>query len=82
MMQKHIPLALALVVITVAVDAQQPPQAPPGQGRGGRGGGMRGAEPLAADDQRGFESIFDGKTLNGWDGDPAFWSVANGAIVG
>jgi hypothetical protein len=27
-------------------------------------------------------SIFDGKTLKGWDGDPAFWRVENGAIVG
>jgi len=27
-------------------------------------------------------SLFDGKTLNGWDGDPAFWRVENGAIVG
>src|SRR5579859_7628122 len=26
--------------------------------------------------------IFDGKTLQGWDGDPAFWRVENGAIVG
>jgi hypothetical protein len=26
--------------------------------------------------------IFDGKTLKGWDGDPAFWRVENGAIVG
>jgi 3-keto-disaccharide hydrolase len=26
--------------------------------------------------------IFDGKTLRGWDGDPAFWRVENGAIVG
>ena len=26
--------------------------------------------------------IFDGKTLNGWDGDPRFWRVENGEIVG
>ena len=30
----------------------------------------------------GFESIFDGKTLANWDGDPKFWRVENGAIVG
>ena len=30
----------------------------------------------------GFESIFDGKTLNGWDGDATFWRVEDGAIVG
>jgi len=27
-------------------------------------------------------SLFDGKTLSGWDGDPAYWSVKNGAIIG
>lgn len=30
----------------------------------------------------GFESIFDGKTLNGWKGDTAYWHVEDGAIVG
>ena len=30
----------------------------------------------------GFVPIFDGKTLNGWDGDPIFWRVEDGAIVG
>jgi hypothetical protein len=29
-----------------------------------------------------FAPVFDGKTLNGWDGDPAYWRVENGAIVG
>src|SRR5262245_50341002 len=62
---------------------QQPPPGGPPQGRGGRGGGgPRGAEPLVMDDQAGFQPIFDGKTLNGWEGDPAFWKVEGGAIVG
>lgn len=26
--------------------------------------------------------LFDGKTLTGWDGDPRFWSVRDGAITG
>ena len=30
----------------------------------------------------GFESIFDGKTLDGWKGQEGFWSVKDGAIVG
>jgi len=34
----------------------------------------------AAED--GFKPIFDGKTLEGWDGDPRFWRVEDGAIVG
>src|SRR5277367_3124642 len=29
-----------------------------------------------------FVPLFDGKTLNGWDGDPAYWRVENGAVVG
>ena len=33
-------------------------------------------------DDKGFEKIFDGKTLKGWDGNPKFWSVKNGAITG
>lgn len=35
-----------------------------------------------SDDTTGFVSLFDGKTLTGWDGDPAFWSAKDGAIVG
>jgi len=34
---------------------------------------------FAADD---FVSLFDGKTLNGWEGRSEFWSVKDGAIVG
>lgn len=33
-------------------------------------------------EETGFKPIFDGKTLAGWDGDPAFWRVENGAITG
>ena len=32
--------------------------------------------------EKGFKSIFDGKTLDGWDGNPKFWSVEDGAITG
>jgi hypothetical protein len=27
-------------------------------------------------------SLFDGKTLNGWEGDPTYWRVENGVIIG
>jgi hypothetical protein len=37
---------------------------------------------LVLDDHAAFESIFDGSSLAGWDGDPAFWRVENAAIVG
>src|SRR6056297_2129875 len=36
----------------------------------------------ASSEEPGFESIFDGKTLDGWDGDSTYWSVENGCIVG
>jgi len=38
--------------------------------------------PLIIDDHAGFESLFDGATLKGWDGDPVFWRVEDGVIVG
>ena len=72
-MRKHVALALVLIAVVLA-------GLPAAQGRGG--GGPRGATPLVMDDQAGFQPIFDGKTLKGWDGDPAFWKVVDGAIVG
>jgi len=33
-------------------------------------------------DDEGFVPIFNGKDLTGWDGNPNFWSVQNGCIVG
>jgi arylsulfatase A-like enzyme len=30
----------------------------------------------------GFVKVFDGKTLKGWEGDKAFWSVQDGALTG
>lgn len=58
---------------TTTASAQQPPAA----GRQGQA-----ARPAPApDDHAGFEAIFDGKTLEGWDGDPTFWRVEEGTIV-
>ncbi len=37
---------------------------------------------IPAIEETGFQPIFDGKSLDGWDGDPNFWRVENGAIVG
>ena len=36
----------------------------------------------AGKDEAGFQPLFDGKSLNNWDGNPKFWSVRDGAIVG
>jgi hypothetical protein len=37
---------------------------------------------FAQKDTLGFEQIFDGKTLNNWEGDPVYWKIENGCIVG
>src|SRR5258708_38747695 len=46
------------------------------------GGGGRGGPPIAPVEETGFHPIFDGQSLKGWDCDPDFWRVENGAIVG
>lgn len=33
-------------------------------------------------DKAGFVKIFDGKSLDGWEGDPTYWRVENGSLVG
>jgi hypothetical protein len=38
--------------------------------------------PVVTNDESGFEQIFDGKSLTGWEGDPQYWRVQNGALVG
>lgn len=73
-----------------AAGAQQPPAGQPPQGRGDGqrgqgargGGGGRGPAPIAYEDRTGFQPIFDGTSLKNWDGDPSFWRVEDGAIVG
>jgi hypothetical protein len=37
---------------------------------------------LAADVEAGFQTLFNGKDLNGWDGNPKLWSVKEGVIHG
>lgn len=45
-------------------------------------GGFSQPEPTNFQDHRGYVSLFDGKTLNDWDGNPRIWRVEDGAIVG
>src|SRR4051794_35103628 len=63
----------ALLGITASVWGQAP-----------RTGGRRpnSADMIKPLEEVGFRQIFDGKSLNGWDGDTNFWRVENGAIVG
>lgn len=60
--------------------------APPASAQQAKAPNKRGGRPPMpqpfSDDTTGFQSIFDGMTLNGWEGDPAFWRAEAGAIVG
>ncbi len=56
----------------------------PAPGQGARPGSLVFTEPSPLDfnDHEGYVSLFDGRSLKGWDGNPKFWRVENGAIVG
>jgi hypothetical protein len=68
-------LALCFACALVSVHAQTPTPAavppPPAP-----------APAPAPADEAGFVAMFDGKTLEGWDGDPIYWRVENGCMVG
>jgi len=78
--------ALALSVLTMSAigRAQQPPAPQPTAAAPAAGGRMIFTEPAPFDfsDHTGYVSLFDGVSLKGWDGNPKFWRVENGAIVG
>ena len=70
-------LSVLCVSALNVISAQQP--APPAVSAG-RGAGRGSMVPPI--EETGYQPIFDGKSLSGWDGDPKFWRVENGAIVG
>ncbi len=67
--------ALLLAPLAAAAQATATPAPTPG-------GPRPTAVPSDFNDHEGFTELFDGKTLNGWAGDPAVWSVVDGAMVG
>ncbi|HTS60807.1 MAG TPA: DUF1080 domain-containing protein [Candidatus Acidoferrales bacterium] len=76
--------ALLLALAAIVWSQQQPPQPATGggSGRGGRGfGGFTQPDPIEFSESSGWKSLFDGQTLNGWDGNKDIWHVENGAIV-
>lgn len=79
-------ICLALgALVSLAASAQQgagtPPAGAPAAARR-PGGRMNPANMVPPLEESGFQQIFDGKSMNGWDADPDFWRVENGAIVG
>ncbi len=67
---------LVIATQTTVLNAQQaaPRSAPPSR--------FVQPEPINFNDHAGWTQIFDGKTLNGWDGPPDVWHVEGGSIVG
>jgi len=63
---------LGLILTAVVALAAQTPYAPKQSDR---------PEPVAGDEP-GFRSIFDGRSLAGWEGNPIYWRAENGALVG
>jgi len=73
-------LILCFTLIGISTFAQQTPVSKPAP----KTGGMSFTEPDSMDfnDRVGYVSLFDGKSLKGWDGNPKFWRVEDGSIVG
>jgi hypothetical protein len=69
------PSIALLLALGAASHAHQEPAAPYAPKQGDRPAPATGDEP-------GFQAIFDGKTLTGWEGSPTYWRVENGALVG
>ena len=81
-MKKEFCLALAAILQIGVLAAQQPANQPAAQPGRGRGGGFTEPRPLDFNDHEGYVSLFDGVSLKGWDGNPRFWRVEDGALVG
>ena len=68
-------VAAGLMAYFAGVSLAQAPNAPPPGAR------FTQPDPIDFDNHGGWISIFDGKTLNGWDGDKSLWRIEEGAIV-
>ena len=65
-------LLIAILASATLLSAQTTPYAPKQSDR---------PEVLTVDEP-GFQSIFDGKSLAGWEGNPTYWRAENGVLVG
>jgi hypothetical protein len=75
---------LAVLVFLLLIPPHLPAQAQQAQPNiaGQVNGVFPEPAPLNFANHSGYVSLFDGRTLAGWDGQPGVWSVEDGAIVG
>jgi hypothetical protein len=74
-MRRAFAFVTAGVLLAVVHGAAQQPSAPFVPKQSDR--------PAPADgDEPGFQPIFDGKTLKGWEGDTKYWRAENGVLIG
>jgi hypothetical protein len=85
--------SVAVVSLAISVTGSGREQATATQGQaangqpvagagGGRGAASRQPDPVDFDDHPAWTQLFDGQSLNGWDGNPDVWRMTDGAIVG
>jgi hypothetical protein len=80
-------LAIATTIATVIYGQTVGLAQAPGAVQGGAGAAGQAGQPQAQlaydfNDHEGWKQVFDGRTLNGWDGSKNVWRVEDGAIVG
>jgi hypothetical protein len=71
--RKIVLASLGMAAARLRLPAQQPDRYVPKQ--------SDRPQPLEGDEP-GFHSMFDGKTLDGWEGDPKYWRAAGGIMTG
>jgi hypothetical protein len=69
--------AFALLHVRPSQAQSQTPKKPPAHVFHG----FSEPEPIDFNDHAGWTSLFDGSSLNGWDGDKNYWHVENGTIT-
>ena len=75
-------IATAFATVMYGQTAGGAPAAGAGQGGGGAAGQPPAQLTWDFNDHVGWKQVFDGRTLDGWDGSKNVWRVEDGAIVG
>ncbi len=81
-MQRFIPLVLSTMLIYPLGAEEKPAPAKAGGSGAPYSMHITEAKPMNFSDHEGYVSLFDGVSLKHWDGNPKFWRVEDGAIVG